>query len=430
MKTTAHRRHLSTWVACLAVLGSTPTWAQAQVQAGGQVFIQGSEVNLRDKPATTAQVVAKVAIGAECLHVKAAPKQWVRIKCGEAEGFTLKSLVGAEKPSLDALLAQAQDTTLSAKVRLDAAMRAATLDLENEQALTLLAERFFDVHFEQLVKDRKQGGLHEAFVVKREIVENREGLSAEQRKETGEEGLLRELEKIEYDWHRFQLRGNDFVSAVYRDGALVVYTGSYLSMNRRYALEEDQEKFQVIIESRSNSAVSDALKAALQQGARTPEARKQKYSSFDDEYPGMPILSPETFRLLRSLHSRWHLIAEEAGERFIRSSCGWVYTRELRFDLHRRATLASGDAGMGPDGSFGENEQVVRISDVIRNGATHTFRFRTDEGKEYTQTLLWPTGEPGVGVWQSGAEKSSARAYAAAQSRGIEVRELCNSISQ
>jgi len=98
-------RRLSLWSACLLALGSTLTWAQASASA--PVFIQGLEVSLRDKPATRAKVVGKVTIGAECQHVKDAPKQWVRVRCGDVEGFTLKSLVGEEKPSVEALLAQA-----------------------------------------------------------------------------------------------------------------------------------------------------------------------------------------------------------------------------------------------------------------------------------------------------------------------------------
>lgn len=411
MTTTGSRRSIPVWALCLAILGSAPGLAQA----GGPLFIQGSEVNLRDKAAASARVVAKVAIGTECQHVKDAPKQWVRIKCGDAEGFTLKSLVGAEKPSAEALLAQAQDPKLEARVRLDAAMRAASLDPKNEQALKVLSERFFEVNFEQLLKDRKKGGLHELFVVQR--AEDASG-----KWEPGEAGLLRELEKIEYDWHRFELRGNDFVSAMYRDGTLVVYTGDYESMNEMYKLEDYEPEFRVTIESRSSSTVSDVLKLALQQGARTPQEDPKKYSFYYAEYPGMPILSPAAFRLLRALPKRWHLLAEEGGERFIRSTCDAVHTKEIRFDLHRRALIETGVAGMGPDGLFGE-ATTDRIADVTRSGSTYTFRYRTAKGKDYTHTLEWPTGMPGVGGW---TESGRPNAYAAGLPRTIEVREQCN----
>ncbi|NMO19617.1 hypothetical protein HPC49_12515 [Pyxidicoccus fallax] len=411
-------RRLSLWSACLLALGSTPTWAQ-QAQAGGSVYIQGSEVNLRDKASTTAKVVGKVTIATECQHVKDAPKQWVRIKCGEVEGFTLKSLVGAQKPTAEALLAQAQDTPQPATARLDAAMRAATLDSKNEQALKLLADLFFDVNFEQLLKDRKKGGLHEAFIVKRRELED------PKRKETGEEGLLRELEKIEYDWHRFQLRRNDFVSAMYRDGALVVYTGDYESLDGMFKLEEDQSEFRVTIESRSSSAVSDVLKLALGQGARPPRADTEKYTSFYAEYPGMAILRPEAFRLLRALPPRWHLLSEEVGAHFIRSTCGWAQTRELRFDLHRRAIMESGDGDLVRPGSF-EQSGVSRITDISRSGSTYTFRIRPISGEEYTRALSWPTGTPGVGIWNDSGPGSEGSPYAAGAARGIDIREHCS----
>ncbi|MBZ4423177.1 hypothetical protein [Myxococcus sp. RHSTA-1-4] len=411
-------RRLTLWSACLLVLGSTPTWAQ-QAPSTGALFIQGSEVNLRDKPATNAKVVGKVAIATECQHVKDAPRQWVRLKCGDVEGFTLKSLVGAQKPTAEALLAQTRDTTQPAKTRLDAAMRAATLDSKNEQALKLLADLFFDVNFEQLLKDTDKGGLHESFVVKREVLED------QNRKETGEECLLRELEKIEYDWHRFQLRRNDFVSAMYRDGALVVYTGNYLSMKGRYKLEDDQDHFQVTIESRSSSAVSEALKLALSQGARPPQGGTEKYTLHYGEYPGMPILRPEAFRLLRALPPRWHLLSEEQGERFIRSTCGLVFTQVFRFDLHRRAAVERGDTGMESDDEFGES-QSGRIADITRSGSTYTFRHRGYRGDEYTWTLTWPTETPGVGIWNESGPGSEGSPYAAGAARGIEVREYCS----
>lgn len=420
MTTTGSRRSLHVWALCLALLGAMP----GRAQAGGALFIQGSEVNLRDKPAANAKVVAKVTIGTGCQHVKDAPKQWVRIKCGDAEGFTLKSLVGAERPSAEALLAQAQDDKLAAKVRLDAAMRAATLDPKNEQALKVLAERFFDVNFEQLYKDQKKGGLHELFRVLR-------AKDATGKLETGEAGVLRELEKIEFDWHRFELRGNDFVSAMYRGGALVVYAGDYESMNELYKLQDHEPEFRLTIDSRSSSEVSDVLKLALQQGARTPREDPAKYNPHQAEFPGMPILSPTAFRLLRSLPVRWHYLAEEYGERFIRDTCGWVHTKEIRFDLHRRALIQVGDSDIELGDDFGESfaeSSTHRVADVTRKGSTYTFLLRTDTGKDYTQTLEWPTKIPGVGVWsQAGDVPSDLRPYAAGRPRTIEVREQCNS---
>ena len=426
MTTTGSRRSLHVWALCLALLGAMP----GRAQTGGALFIQGSEVNLRDKPAANAKVVAKVAIGTGCQHVKDAPKQWVRIKCGDAEGFTLKSLVGAERPSAEALLSQAQDAKLEAKVRLDAAMRAATLDPKNEQALKVLAERFFDVNFEQLYKDQRKGGLHELFVAPRKILEDQTHLPVIRKPETGEEALLRELEKIEFDWHRFELRGNDFVSAMYRGGALVVYTGDYESIKEMYKLEDDERQFRVTIDSRSSSAVSDVLKLALQQGARTPHEDPGKYVPHYAEFPGMPILSPTAFRLLRSLPTRWHLLAEENGERFIRNTCGWVFTREIRFDLHRRALMETGESDIELGDDFGESfaeSRTSRVADVTRNGATYTFRYRDAQGDEYTRALKWPTELPGVGLWTEPAGAlDGGSAYAAGRPRNIEVREECN----
>ncbi|MFP2925084.1 hypothetical protein ACLESO_07680 [Pyxidicoccus sp. 3LG] len=414
MKTNARRRQLHAWAACLAVLGSMPVWAQAQAQAGGQVFIQGSEVNLRDKATTNAKVVAKVAIGTECLLVKGAPKQWVRLQCGEAEGFTLKSLVGAEKPSVEALLAQAQDTTLDAKVRLDAAMRAATLAPENEQALKLLSERFFDVNFEQLMKDRKKGGLRETSMVMREIVQDLPAV----KRETVEEALLRELEKTEYDWHRFERRRNVFVSAMHRDGALVVYTGIFASMKgmHRFDIEDGDEEFRVVIESRSSSTVSEALKRALQQGARAPEPEKTRYFEVNQESPDLPVLSAESIQLYQSLPSRWYTLAKTAtGEHFIDASCA-LWGVDLRMDLHRRASVwwrrftGQGEAV----------DAVTRVLSISKTATGYQLQIRYRSGMQKTLTVTWPTAVPNVSRWDM-APYGETRHYAVANARNIPV---------
>lgn len=393
MKQTTRWRSFSCWAACLVALASAPTWAQAQV--GGQVYIQGSEVNLRDKAATHAKVVAKVTIGTGCQQVKSAPKQWVRLKCGDAEGFTLKSLVGTEKPTIEALLVQAQDTKQPAKVRLDAALRAATLDSENAQALKLVSDLFFDVSFEQLLKDRdlrrRKGGFHELFKVRREV----KSTYPKTTRESGEEALLRELEKVEFDWHRFEARGHDFISAMYRGGELVVYAGGFGSKNGSDELNDTDEDFLVAIDSRSNSGGAETLKRALQQGARTPTPDARPASGAHGESADQPALSLEALRLYQSLPGRWYeLSTTEAGERFLRTSCG-LLGAELLVDIHRRASIWWRTFS-APEEPMTGVWQVLSIS-KIATGAQ--FQMRDPEGHPRRLTITWPTAEANVSRW-------------------------------
>ncbi|QSQ21738.1 hypothetical protein JY651_42395 [Pyxidicoccus parkwayensis] len=409
MKQMTRRRTLSFWAACMVALSSPTTWAQT----GKPVYIQGSEVNLRDKAATNAKVVAKVTIGTECQQVKSAPKQWVRLKCGDAEGFTLKSLVGAQKPTIEALLAQAQDATQAAKVRLDAAMRAATLDSENAQALKLVSDLFFDVSFEQLLKDRernrRKGGFRERFRVMREV----ESSYPKLKRESGEAALLRELEKLDFDWHRIEFRDAGFVSAMYRGGELVVYAGGFGSINGQDELNDTDEEFLVAIESRSSSAVSEPLKRALQQGARTATPDFRKYDELHQESPDMPALSLEALRLFQSLPNRWLEISEtEDGERFLRFGCGGLMGAELRVDLHRRASVWWHRLA----GSGESNDEVLRVASIAKTATGFQFELSSRGGHSASLTVTWPTADANVSDWER-KPHGGRKSYLAANTR-------------
>ncbi|MFP2907222.1 hypothetical protein ACLESD_19665 [Pyxidicoccus sp. 3LFB2] len=416
MKQTTRRFSLSFWAACLVALGPATPWAQT----GKPVYIQGSEVNLRDKPSTRAKEVAKVAIGTECQQGKSASKQWVHLKCGEAAGFTLKSLVGAEKPTVEALLAQAQDTTQPAKVRLDAATRAATLDPRNEQALKHVSDLFFDVNFEQLLKDRdlrrRKGGFREMFKVAREVESSRPKM----KRESGEAALLRELEKRDFDWHRIEFRDSGFVSAMYRGGELVVYAGAFVSLGGMEELNDTDEEFRVIIDSRSSSAVSEPLKCALQQGARTATPDTRKYSELHQESPDMPALSLDSLRLYQSLPDRWFELSQtEAGERFLRFGCGGLKGAELRVDVHRRASVWWHLlAGTGES-----NDEVLRVASISKTATGLQLQLRDLGGYQQSLSITWPTAEANVSVWER-KPHGGRRSYLAANTRhGFRVDE-------
>lgn len=425
MKKRLSRLPIRAWTTCLMALSCSLGWAQdAQ-----RVFIQGSEVNLRGGASTSAEVVKKVTIGTECEYLEDAPKQWARLKCGEVEGFTLKSLVGTEKPNFDALMTQARDTATDAKVRLDAAARAATLEPQNEQAQELLADLFFEVNFQQLQKDKKKGGLHESFVITCNL-----GGSARPKK-TYPECLTRELEKIEYDWHQVKFQDNDFVSAMYREGALVVYSGRISPRRGKGLFNGNDDDFNVIIESRSTSAVSDAVRLALQKAAtpsRSSEAQEPgspnqdpnypKYDSYLEEYPGMPALNPAALQLYRSLPLVWHLLHEGPEGRYIMKTCGAIYVAQLQLDVHRRARIFFGEA----NSPFDNPPNALRVLDVSKDGPAYRFRVRSGK-QEGLLVLTWPTNELNVSQWQREfPEDKTLSSYVVAHAKNIEVRAACN----
>ncbi|ATB37410.1 hypothetical protein CYFUS_002832 [Cystobacter fuscus] len=375
--------HLCTWALCLGVSWGTPSRAQE----AGPVYIQGSEVNLRGGESTDGEVVKKVLIGTECQKLEGAEKKgWVRLKCGETEGFTLEKLVGADKPSLEALLAQAQDVAKSTKERLDAAARAATLDPQNEQASQLLSQLFFDVNFKQLAKDKRKGGLHESFLV---VCNER----AQQNRRTHEQCLTDELEKIEYDWHQLSIRDSRFVSAMFREGNLVVYTG-YMKSRAKGRFDPEDDEFNIVIESRSRSTLSDTLRASLQKGARPSARSEDKYSMFDSESADMPTLSSEAYQIFRSLPPVWYKLQEQSGERFILVNCGSISGSVLRIDLHHRASVLTSDL---PEGDF---RQVDRVKDISKDDSIYKLQLCNHQGCQDSITLTWPTDEQGIARWK------------------------------
>ncbi|HLL52249.1 MAG TPA: hypothetical protein VK447_01800 [Myxococcaceae bacterium] len=396
------------WALCLVALSAS----LASAQGTGRVFIQGSEVNLRALANANGEVVKKLPIGTECTRLGYS-KEWVRLECGGATGFTLKSLIGAEKPTFDALFAKAQDAKAKVKDRFEAATRAAALDPKNEKALDLLAELFFEVNFEQLDKDSSKGGLHEAVTIKRKMDHDLG------RQRNVEESFIWELEKIEYDWHQLRLRDGDFVSAMYREGSLVVYTG-YISPSAgkgRYGKTLDTFTFNV--ESRTSSAASESLRLALQRGARVPDPARQKYDVLEAEYAGMPALKPDAYKLFRSLPQRWHLLSGTKGDRYVDGTCNLFNGIELLTDIHRRAVLY---AGTFNDPS-GNSPAAFRVAEVTKTGASYSLRIQGEKTPPWALTVTWPTEEPNVARWKGDRTSLFDGDHAVAGARNIRVRD-------
>ncbi len=179
---------------------------------GAKVFIQGDTINLRASADAKAAVVEKVEIGTEC-EQKSQKGDWVELQCGEVTGFTKAALVGPEKPSLEALMAQSNDASLLPKDRYNAASRAAHLKPDDEALLDRLVATFFDATRDEVYRGKSRVDAVKWYP------------AAGSRSDA--DILVESLECTTFGWHTFDPpTGNKgFVSAMERDGQLQVVYG-------------------------------------------------------------------------------------------------------------------------------------------------------------------------------------------------------------
>jgi hypothetical protein len=112
--------------------------SSSEASSREQIFISGSLVNLREAASTTATVVKKVPIVTGCGVEEKAGTGWWRIRCGDSLGWAKAELLSAERPTLEPLLALAEDSKQPLKDRFDAALRAAALEPTQDKARDLL----------------------------------------------------------------------------------------------------------------------------------------------------------------------------------------------------------------------------------------------------------------------------------------------------
>lgn len=113
-----------------------------------RLYVLGSSLNLRKEPSSEAEILEKLQIGTECRVTEKLEGQWLKVLCGEKEGYAFASLLGPEKPSAEKLKAEAQDTKLPLKQREESALRAATLSPEDAELQKLLGNLFFERNLE------------------------------------------------------------------------------------------------------------------------------------------------------------------------------------------------------------------------------------------------------------------------------------------
>ncbi|HLL06059.1 MAG TPA: SH3 domain-containing protein [Myxococcaceae bacterium] len=118
-------------------------------------YVLGSSINLRKEPSKDAEALEKLPIGTECLVSEKLPGEWLKVRCGEKEGYASAPLLGPEKPSLEKLKAEANNPKLKLEQRLDSALRAASLAPEDAALQKQLGALFFERNLQLAAASKK-----------------------------------------------------------------------------------------------------------------------------------------------------------------------------------------------------------------------------------------------------------------------------------
>ena len=334
----------------------------------GPLYIQGSEVNLRAAPSKSADIAAKVRIATECAEVAPKPKEreWVKLKCGEQEGYTLRGLVGAEKPDFDGLLAKATNGRASAQARYDAGMRAVSLMPDSKPAARALRAAFFDLQFQELMQMPEYERAWLSAPASAEILTQSDEVAPGDRKSTPELGF----HNAGFDWEDIQARGGRFVYIISRLGRLHVVFGHVEVVGPPIGALAHPMAYKEF-------ELGETLARALSWNGRP--------NPFGETGNG-PLwsASAEEVNMVGSLPHTWARLRGDSGsrERVPYGECNEkLFVFELEFSQCRIHLN-------------GEKSLVG----VVRDGNRLVIRARKEDGKEREVRVVWPTEEPNVGL--------------------------------
>lgn len=277
-----------------------------------RVFIFGSLVNLRDAASPQASVVKQLPLGTECVVEEKANSGWWRIGCGETRGWAKAELLSAERPTLEPLLATAQDSKQPLKDRFDAALRATALAPEHVEARSLLWNLFAEqewVQLENLLTQQtdRSSQIHVSVACAGESPAEDCLISAFQ-----SNWRSSDLKWYLRSHHSERLAKSLFVLAVLdrpfaKDKPLQLWvrTGTFAG---------DAKALDIQVFAESRYVPSDALKSALE---RLPEAHgyAQKLSKLD------VVLSSKEQEALRPLLGGWNQVFRKSGSFSFWTNC-------------------------------------------------------------------------------------------------------------
>lgn len=349
----------------------------AGTPAPERVFITGSLVNLREAASPTAKVLTQLPIGRECTVEEKGPSGWWRIRYGSVTGWVAAEFLSPEKPTVEPLLALAEDLKRPFKERFDAALRAVTLEPEKLDA----RERFWNLFVEQelaQVEDLLAKGGSPRPQLQASVTCEGEGLSAESCLEDAlERDGLYSGSRAWNAWHHFAAQQREregrhmFVSAALgRQMAnsdpppqLVVRVGTF---------EGDAKNLDVQVFTVRRDVPSDILKAALAPPPPPVDIDKRSASSM---LAGK--LSEEELGLLSPLPHQWTRLTRRGRELVILPPCD-AHLPEITLQLdeeHGRAHVKV-EIGNGEGFDF----DVMRVQSA-RDGSVS---LRTWDGRRMT----------------------------------------------
>ncbi|MDY7226722.1 SH3 domain-containing protein [Hyalangium rubrum] len=252
-----------------------------------RVYVQGSSINLRKEPTKDAEALEKLPIGTECLVSEKLPAEWLKVRCGEKEGYASASLLGPQKPSLEKLKAEAKNPKLKLEQRLDSALRAASLAPEDAALQKQLGTLFFERNLQLTAATQKPAMKREftCYCSKGDALACVKACSA------------RELRNVKV---RVEARKNLFVTAIGSGENVAVYRGNY-----RYNKKSETLTGEVF--ERTRFATTPVMEKALFAGI-TPTAD-------DDRLPtlGQYVLDESSQTLLQETPKVWGELIKGAG---------------------------------------------------------------------------------------------------------------------
>ncbi|MCY1073142.1 SH3 domain-containing protein [Archangium lansingense] len=334
-----------------------------------RVYILGSSVNLRKAPSQEGELLEKLRIGTECHVTEKLQGEWLKVRCGDQEGYAAASLLGTEKPSVEKLRAEARNPKLKLEKRQESALRAATLSPEDVELQKELGRLFFERNLELAARIKNP-------TVKRTFTCSCGFQSIAVCFKECSAGSLKDVTV------RVETRQNLFVVALGQAENVVVYRG-------KYKVDKKTEVLTGTVLDRSSAASTPVLDKALFQGVEMfrPEREDLPFGQY--------ILDEASQALLDGLPREWGLLkrAEDGFLEFQWNDCGdRPFLLKFVPDMHGRWRLLLEEPG----------HDVPRrywISAVVRRDNGLELTLEGLDGSTTRQLFKLPVGDEDDVAW-------------------------------
>ncbi|ATB44378.1 hypothetical protein CYFUS_009865 [Cystobacter fuscus] len=330
-----------------------------------KVYVQGSSVNLRKEPSKDAEVLVKAPIGTECSVTDTAAAEWMKVRCGDYEGYAAVSLVAPEKPSVETLRAEAKNPMLTPEHREESALRAALLAPEDAELPKLLGELFFERNFKLLAGFKGTGASKRTFSTYCGL----RGANVCILEVAG--GFLRDV-KI-----RVETRKDLFIIAVKDPENVTIYRG-------KHQLDPETTKLTMDVLERNSFPSTPVMDKALFAGVEDVDVRNA------DLPFGRFVLDDASHALLNGVPSAWSLLKQDGEGRFwtpINDCLKTPYLLEFVPDIHGRWMMLREKGAEGRETfwitsvSKRENELQLSLAKTYGNDMTRMV-FKLPEGRK------------------------------------------------